>query len=83
MLQERDIIVVPNTLLVEVRGQQQEAVFQTLNPDGKPTGEKVMHYDMLHVTPAHVATAAVADSSLANGSGWVDVDKHTLQVRRN
>lgn len=74
--------MVPNTLLVEVRGQQQEAVFQTLNLDGQPTGEQVMRYDMLHVTPAHVPAKAVADSSLANSSGWVDVNKHTLQVRR-
>jgi sulfide:quinone oxidoreductase len=82
LLQERDINVVPSTHLVEVRGQQQQAVFDCLDASGQPTGrQQAMHYDLLHVTPAHVPAPAVANSSVANAEGWVAVDKETLQVR--
>jgi sulfide:quinone oxidoreductase len=80
-LQERDIAVVPSTHLVEVRGEQQQAIFDCLDPSGTPTGQQqVVRYDLLHVTPAHVPALAVANSSLANAEGWVAVDKETLQV---
>jgi sulfide:quinone oxidoreductase len=66
---------------VEVRGEQQLAIYDCLNASGKPTGQQqVMHYDLLHVTPAHVPAPAVASSSLANAEGWLEVDKETLQV---
>jgi sulfide:quinone oxidoreductase len=66
---------------VEVRGEQQQAIFDCLDASGNLTGQQqVMRYDMLHVTPAHVPAPAVATSSLANAEGWVAVDKETLQV---
>lgn len=40
LCKDRDINVVPNTLLVEVCGEQQEAVFDCLGSDGLPTGEQ-------------------------------------------
>lgn len=78
--QERDITVVPRTLLVEVRGPQRQAMFHTLGPSGQPVSEAVMQYDMLHVTPPHGPAEAVAASALANVEGWVEVDSETLQV---
>ncbi|WIA22774.1 hypothetical protein OEZ85_001172 [Tetradesmus obliquus] len=81
--QERDIAVVPSTHLVEVCGRQQEAVFDCLDASGTPTGQqRVMHYDLLHVTPPHVPAPAVANSSLADAGGWLAVDKETLQHLR-
>jgi hypothetical protein len=52
LVAERGINVHLKTELVEVRGSSQEAVFNRMGHDFKPTGEQVvMHYDMLHVTP--------------------------------
>ena len=48
--------------------------------DGDLTG---IHYDMLHTAPPSVAPAFVRDSPLVNGSGWLEVDKHTLQHARH
>jgi len=36
-------------------------------------------YDMLHTAPPSVAPAFVGESVLANPSGWMEVDKHSLQ----
>ena len=47
--------------------------------DGKLTG---IHFDMLHTAPPSVAPACVRDSEIANDSGWVDVDPHTLRHNR-
>lgn len=61
--------------LVEVRGEAKEAVFKNLD-----TGEeKVIAYDMLHVTPPQGAPDFIRESPLANADGWVDVDKETLR----
>lgn len=62
--------------LVEVRPEKKEAVFQYLN-NGQ--GEEVVSYDMLHVTPPMSAPDFIKQSKLAAASGWVDVDKFTLQ----
>jgi sulfide:quinone oxidoreductase len=64
--------------LVEVRPETKEAVFENLD-----TGERlVRHYDLLHVTPHQRSFEFVAKSPLANGEGWVDVDKSTLRHTR-
>lgn len=64
--------------LIEIRAEAKEAVFENLE-----TGEHVvMAYDMLHVTPPMSAPDFVKDSPLANETGWVDVDKQTLQHTR-
>lgn len=67
-----------NHNLVELRPEIKEAVFEQL--DG---GEDVViKYDMIHVTPPMSAPSFIANSPLADSSGWVDVDKHTLQHNR-
>lgn len=64
--------------LIEVRGEQHEAVFKHLD-----TGDVVTRkFDMLHVTPPMGPPLFLATSALADKDGWVDVDKATLQHRR-
>ena len=60
--------------LVAVDGPGRKAVFQSA------AGEEAVEFDMLHAVPPQVAPQFVADSPLANAeSGFVDVDKFTLQ----
>lgn len=61
--------------LVEVRPDSKEAVFQRL--DTKE--EVILPYSVLHVTPPMSAPDFIKQSPLANETGWVDVDKQTLQ----
>lgn len=64
--------------LVEIRPQANEAVFEQLD-----NGETVViPYDLLHVVPPQSAPDVVERSELAAESGWLDVDKHTLQHPR-
>lgn len=44
--------------------------------DGDLTG---IHYDMLHTAPPSVAPKFIQESPLANATGWLDVDKHSMQ----
>jgi sulfide:quinone oxidoreductase len=67
-----------NHELIEIRAEAKEAVFRQLETNE----EVVIHYDMLHVTPPMSAPSFIAKSPLADASGWVDVDKHTLQHSR-
>ncbi|MEB3261340.1 MAG: FAD/NAD(P)-binding oxidoreductase [Cyanobacteriota bacterium] len=69
-----------NHVLSAVRPDQKEAVFTV--SDGDTSREEVISYDLLHVTPPMAAPDVVAQSPLANGAGFVDVDKHTLQHSR-
>lgn len=78
LVAERDIHTHFRRNLIEVRKEEQVAVFEDL--DG---GEPIeLSYDMLHVVPPMSAPDFVARSPLAAESGWVDVDGHTLQHRR-
>lgn len=62
--------------LIEVRGDQREAVFRVGD------AEKVIPFDFLHVTPPQSAPDVIKQSALADAAGWVEVDKHTLQHTR-
>lgn len=64
--------------LVAIRPQAKEAVFEQLD-----SGETVViPYDLLHVAPPQSAPDFIKRSPLAAASGWLDVDKHTLQHPR-
>lgn len=64
--------------LVEVRPETREAVLEHVD-----TGEQVtIGYDLLHVAPPQTAPELVACSPLAGDSGWVEVDRATLQHPR-
>lgn len=61
--------------LVEVDGQNKEAVFKNLE-----SGEIVRKkFDILHVTPPQAAAPFISEAGLANTDGFVLVDKETLQ----
>lgn len=47
--------------------------------EGELTG---IHFDMLHTAPPSVAPKFIQDSPLANASGWLDVDKHSMQHKK-
>ncbi len=64
-------------VLTAVRPDSKEAVFKVT--EGDTTREEVIPYDLLHVTPPMAAPDVVAQSALANGAGFVEVDKFTLQ----
>ncbi|MBT5934909.1 FAD/NAD(P)-binding oxidoreductase [Sulfurimonas sp.] len=42
----------------------------------------VMDYDFIHVVPPMSPVKALMDSKLIGSSGWLDVDKHTLQHKK-
>lgn len=64
--------------LVEVRPRSREAVFLQLDTQH----ESVLRYDLLHVAPPHSAPDFIKQSPLAGPTGFVEVDKYTLQHTR-
>ena len=65
-------------VLTEVRAASKEAVFK-VTTEGEQPREEVIPYALLHVTPPMAASDVVAQSPLAAASGFVEVDKHSLQ----
>lgn len=64
--------------LVELKPDQKEAIFEHLDTHERIT----MAFDMIHVTPPMSAPEVIKQSPLANTTGWVEVDKFTLQHPR-
>ena len=66
--------------LIEVRPEEQVAVFEVRAEGREPSLEEI-HFDLLHVVPPMAAPDLVATSPLAiKGPGsWVDVDRLTCQ----
>jgi sulfide:quinone oxidoreductase len=78
VIKRKEIVCHFREELIEVRGEQHEAVFKHLD-----TGDVVTRtFDMLHVTPPMGPPSFLAMSALADKNGWVDVDKATLQHKR-
>ena len=69
-----------NRVLKAVRPASREAVFQV--NEGDSSREELIAYELLHVVPPMAAPDVVAQSELAAASGFVEVDKHTLQHLR-
>jgi sulfide:quinone oxidoreductase len=61
--------------LLEIRPDTKEAVFENLDTKEPLT----LKYDMIHVTPPMSAPDFIKRSPLANETGWVEVNKATLQ----
>ncbi|CAN8187613.1 unnamed protein product [Coccothraustes coccothraustes] len=76
IIKDRNLAVNYKCNLIEVRADKQEAVFENLD---KPGETKVYQYEMLHVTPPMGPPAVLINSPVSDASGWVDVDKDTLQ----
>ncbi len=64
--------------LIEIKGDQKEAVFEHI----ETKEQTIVKYDMLHVTPPMRAPAFIRTSTLADESGWVDVHPYTLQHQK-
>lgn len=61
--------------LIEIKADEKVAVFENLDTQAI----EEIHYDMIHVAPYMQSPAFIRNSVLADGNGWVDVHKHTLQ----
>lgn len=72
MVEARDIGYYPNHAATRVDGANRRIVFA----NGAETG-----YDLLAYVPPHRAPAVVRSSPLAGETGWIPVDRHTLQTR--
>lgn len=64
--------------LVEIDGPNKIAKFVGIGESNKDKLYEVA-FDMIHITPPQSAPDFIRNSPLANPSGWVDVEKHTLQ----
>lgn len=67
-----------NYKLTEIDGANKRATFIGFGKDNE-NDKQVIDFDMIHVTPPQSAPDFVSKSPLANATGWVDVNKHTLQ----
>lgn len=68
--------------LTEIDGSNRVATFVGFGEDNKDQVREVK-FDMIHVTPPQSAPDFIRNSVLANGAGWVDVDKGSLQHVRH
>jgi sulfide:quinone oxidoreductase len=64
--------------LIALRPDAKEAIFRRVDSGD----EVVLAYHMIHVTPPMSAPDFVKHSPLADGAGWVDVDRQTLRHAR-
>ncbi|GIY74947.1 sulfide:quinone oxidoreductase, mitochondrial [Caerostris extrusa] len=68
--------------LIEVKSESNEAIFQKVDKKGKaldPNSTETFKYEMLHITPPMGPLPSIRDSPLADASGFMDVNKNTLQ----
>ena len=72
MLQARGIGYFPEHQVTTVDAAARKLVF---------ANEAEADFDLLLYVPPHRAPAAVREAGLCNESGWVPVDRHTLQTR--
>ncbi|MCY9548146.1 NAD(P)/FAD-dependent oxidoreductase [Lysinibacillus xylanilyticus] len=64
--------------LIEIKADEKKAIFENLD-----TGAlEEIKYDMIHVTPYMCSPEFIRTSALADGCGWVNVDKFTLQHKK-
>lgn len=81
IVKQRNIKVNLKRNLIEVRSKENVAVFQDLDKPEEKFEEK---YSMLHVVPPMSAPAELAKcSELVNETGFVDVNKNTMQHVRH
>jgi sulfide:quinone oxidoreductase len=64
--------------LVEIDGENKKAKFVGIGTANEGV-ETWVDFEMIHVTPPQSAPDFVKTSPIANGAGWVDVDKYSLQ----
>lgn len=77
-----------NTRVEPYLEEKNIALYTMFNTDEVDTEEKVIYsmegedldYDLLICVPPHAGHQFIIDSGIAEGQGWIDVDRHTLQV---
>ncbi|HCR2980594.1 TPA: NAD(P)/FAD-dependent oxidoreductase [Serratia marcescens] len=67
-----------NHNLIRIDGENRQAIF-AVETNEEEKRELTLPFDMLHVVPPQSAPAFISQSGLADGAGWCDVDKLTLQ----
>ena len=72
MLGKRNIKFNPELQLVSVDSDKKELKFK----EGK-----IVNYDMLIFVPPHQGPRVIKDSKLGNESGWIPVNKYTLETK--
>jgi sulfide:quinone oxidoreductase len=77
IVKNRDIEVKYQHNLQEIKSDRQEAIFTATTNNG--VEEVKIKYDLIHVAPPMSPPDFIKSSPLAATSGWVDVDKYTLQ----
>ncbi|KAL5019796.1 hypothetical protein ScPMuIL_002688 [Solemya velum] len=77
IVEERNIKVNYKRNLIEVRPDKREAVFQKL--DSETVETETFSYNFLHVVPPMSAPDVLKESSLVDQTGYMDVNKFTLQ----
>ncbi|XP_026324905.1 uncharacterized protein LOC113233892 [Hyposmocoma kahamanoa] len=84
VVERKRINVGYRSVLREVRGPNHEAVFDVFSGNDPNPKSLMMKYDMLHVTP-HMSPPSFlkANSELVDSTGYLDVDKSTLQHTRH
>jgi len=75
IVQERDIHTLFKHNLVAIDGKKREAQFKNVETQE----EKILKFNMIHVTPPMGAPAFIRNSPLADKEGWISVDKFSLQ----
>ena len=78
IIAERHINMQFHQKLVEIDGVNKRAKFTGIGEHNKDE-ETWVDFSMIHVTPPQSAPDFIRNSPLANTSGWVDVDRFTLQ----
>lgn len=69
------------TNLRAVNGERKTALFDVVGDDGSVT-QVEKRFDMIHVSPPQSAPDVIKRSPLANGAGWVDVDRNSMRHNR-
>ncbi|HMW89808.1 MAG TPA: FAD/NAD(P)-binding oxidoreductase [Candidatus Obscuribacter sp.] len=78
VLERKQIETRFRTDLIAINGAEHKATFKHLDTGAESTIE----FDMIHVTPPMSAPDFIKGSAVADQTGWVDVDKNTLQHKR-
>ncbi|MFO7563319.1 MAG: FAD/NAD(P)-binding oxidoreductase [Enhygromyxa sp.] len=74
---EREIVTRFEHELIAVEPGRKRARFR--RPQGETVETVELDYEMMHVTPPQSAPDFIKHSPIADGEGWVEVDKYTTQ----
>jgi len=80
-LQAIDVVAKKATFIHAYEVEEVDEDFGTTELVSK-TDRVVMDYDFIHVVPPMSPVDAIMESTLIGDSGWLDVDKNTLQHKR-